>query len=185
MDKGEESTRATCHTCRKEVKNKDRGVACDGCDKWFHDKCGDIGPELYQILKEFKGDKLGTDLGWFCTSCSGCVKSLRKDVLKLKKDHQDIEKQVVEMRKEIDALKKDKLEKKDGDDVKKAVEGLRAEGEGLKKLYAEADNRIVQEMRKEIEVLKKDKLDKKDGEEVRKVVEGIKVDGEVLKKSFR
>jgi len=38
--------------CRKDVTDGDKGVRCDGCELWFHSKCGDVSQDLCKALQK-------------------------------------------------------------------------------------------------------------------------------------
>ena len=52
-----------CTVCLKPVKRNQRGIACDGCDKWTHAQCGNVGEAEYQLLTSQEGCE------WFCPLC--------------------------------------------------------------------------------------------------------------------
>ena len=40
-----------CNICNKTVKNKQKGILCDTCDRWFHIGCNGTSEDEYEILK--------------------------------------------------------------------------------------------------------------------------------------
>ena len=55
--------RYPCTVCLKPVKQNQRGIACDGCEKWTHAQCGNVGEVEYQLLTSQEGSE------WFCPLC--------------------------------------------------------------------------------------------------------------------
>ena len=39
-----------CGICTKPVKTNQKGIHCDECNSWFHSKCCDISPAMYNFL---------------------------------------------------------------------------------------------------------------------------------------
>ena len=58
-----------CSVCKKEVKAKDKGVACIRCDDWYHIKCIGLTDAIYKGLAK-------DNLLWSCNDCLGTVKDL-------------------------------------------------------------------------------------------------------------
>ena len=52
----------TCAICDKIVKNRDKALQCDNCEKWSHIKCSNIDNVTYQELAK-------SDENWFCQNC--------------------------------------------------------------------------------------------------------------------
>jgi hypothetical protein len=101
-----------CGICKGEVKEGDRGVQCDCCGTWVHDKCGDINANVYNTLKKFSGAKLGTGLHWYCPSCNKGMKDwilemrgMKERQGKVEKDLEGLKKVVEEIRNEIKEAK--------------------------------------------------------------------------------
>ena len=51
-----------CSTCKKEVKDSQKGIFCDYCKYWVHLKCTTFSIAYYKILSD------GTE-DWFCQKC--------------------------------------------------------------------------------------------------------------------
>lgn len=49
-----------CHIYSKAVTWKQRGVACDDCEKWFHADCMHMSTPVYMALN---------NISWHCTNC--------------------------------------------------------------------------------------------------------------------
>ena len=48
-----------CVVCEKPVRCNQKGILCDGCDKWFHIKCIDMDLVTYVALSNSQDQ-------WFC-----------------------------------------------------------------------------------------------------------------------
>ena len=51
-----------CAKCEKPVKSNQKGIQCDGCDRWFHIKCGHLPSDIYSKLSNSNDP-------WFCSTC--------------------------------------------------------------------------------------------------------------------
>ena len=51
-----------CGICTKPVKINQKGIQCDECNSWFHSKCCDISPTMYDILAF-------SSCTWICPQC--------------------------------------------------------------------------------------------------------------------
>ena len=52
-----------CGLCAKPVAKNHRAVLCEGCNYWWHIKCGKITPDQYKTLSN-------SDDPWICRDCS-------------------------------------------------------------------------------------------------------------------
>jgi hypothetical protein len=52
-----------CGLCAKPVAKNHRAVLCEGCNYWWHIKCGKITPDQYKTLSN-------SDDPWICHDCS-------------------------------------------------------------------------------------------------------------------
>ena len=43
--------------CKKEVKEGEKAMLCEGCDIWFHLKCIDMSSDLYEAMGKKEGGK--------------------------------------------------------------------------------------------------------------------------------
>ena len=66
---------ARCGKCSEEVTYDDRGVCCDGCNKWHHAQCESINNQTYKRMQK-------SDDTWFCNRC----KMPTNENIKLKKN---------------------------------------------------------------------------------------------------
>ena len=53
----------SCGRCEKAVRWNQKGVQCDGCDKWHHTSCIDMPASEYFSLSE-------SNISWLCPACS-------------------------------------------------------------------------------------------------------------------
>jgi len=56
-----------CGICDRAVGEKDQGVQCELCEKWFHAGCVKIPNEVYKVLGQI------TNLHWFCEVCNSSI----------------------------------------------------------------------------------------------------------------
>ena len=52
-----------CGICKNEVKQDDKSVQCDLCNKWNHIECVDISSAYYEKLQN-------DTKPWYCPNCS-------------------------------------------------------------------------------------------------------------------
>ena len=52
-----------CRVCTPEVKDDDKSVQCNLCDRWIHINCAEINHEKYEKLKKDL-------LVWYCADCA-------------------------------------------------------------------------------------------------------------------
>lgn len=81
-----------CGTCGKMVTNRDKGVWCEICEKWYHSICEDVTPEVYKLLK-----KEANGLHWFCKGCERGVSKLLKVVTGIQAKVKQIDERIVKM----------------------------------------------------------------------------------------
>jgi len=62
LNPGPRSTRYPCGVCRKAVKYRDRAVACDTCNIWYHTDCMKMNSVLFESLRD-------SDISWTCLAC--------------------------------------------------------------------------------------------------------------------
>lgn len=55
-----------CPTCKKEVGDKDEGIQCELCLKWFHILCLGMSRETYKFLM----NPVNMNIHWFCKTCN-------------------------------------------------------------------------------------------------------------------
>ena len=63
-----------CDTCGIEVKDRDKGIQCEVCMKWWHIKCLNIKAEKYKFLKD-------DNIAWYCDNCKVGGKKLRNQMI--------------------------------------------------------------------------------------------------------
>jgi hypothetical protein len=164
--------------CKKEVKDGEKGMMCEGCEGWFHLKCIGMKEEIYRELekKEEEGDGEGAGLKWYCEVCSVEVgrmpvrireleernKKLEIEVQRISKKLEDLLKREREAKeeRENDKGKQGKIDKEVGE-VKRSVEELRA------KVAEKGEVVVVQDEIKEVrlsfaEMVKKEEMRKEE-----------------------
>ena len=60
VNPGPRQPKYPCQICEKAVTWKQRGVACDDCDQWYHVECMHMSTPVYLSLN---------NVSWHCTSC--------------------------------------------------------------------------------------------------------------------
>lgn len=158
MSQGEESGKKdgkeVCKECKIVVDGKEKGVECDGCEHWFHEKCAGISSALYTAMSKYKSTK-GAALYWFCGGCNVGYRKFRGEVQELRlaqekmNDKMDeigskVSNEVEECRKVGEKNRKDLeeimtwgLDKKIVENVRKDIEEVRVEGQNVKKSFAD------------------------------------------------
>ena len=64
------SSPAPCGKCKLSVKDSDKGVECQYCSKWFHNKCSGTKKDTYQTLDKDEA------VFWFCNHCKPQIKGV-------------------------------------------------------------------------------------------------------------
>ena len=140
-----------CGICAKNVGDKEPGIQCEVCEKWWHTNCVKIPDDVYKVLGKIP------NLHWFCEVCNLGANKMLANLTKLneKVDQFEIE------------LKSNKTE------VKKVDERMDKADMEIKKLRDTVDNmnRSVQRdqvsfrdiMKKEMEEEVKRNLDEQMG----------------------
>ena len=55
-------TKFPCGYCSKPVKSNQKAICCDNCDVWYHVRCMDMPPEVYEALNN-------SYTSWICCDC--------------------------------------------------------------------------------------------------------------------
>jgi len=63
--------------CDRNVAEKDAGIACELCEKWFHAGCVKISDNIYKILGKMMS------LYWYCEPCNNGARKLLGNFSKL------------------------------------------------------------------------------------------------------
>ena len=79
-----------CGKCKKEVRETDKGVACDVCGTWYHSPCGNVSQALYKAINARKGNTVC----WYCDGCAPSMVPLYQLFADLKKNHESLKKRV-------------------------------------------------------------------------------------------
>jgi len=158
------NTENACGKCRKEVKDKDCGVQCELCDKWWHTKCEGIRKEAYEMMQEERGIK------WFCSQCREKVGNVLEEMKKIKSKTTDLEEKMEKMGACVEKLRKESVAMKEIEEVRTELRSLRGDL---------ATKKALEELRNGIEKMKKDVIVKKEVEEVKKTVMALKNNGPV------
>ena len=63
--------------CAKNVGDKEPGIQCEVCKKWWHTNCVKIPDDVYKVLGKIP------NLHWFCEVCNSGVHKILTDLTKL------------------------------------------------------------------------------------------------------
>jgi len=77
-----------CGVCEKKVGQKQRGISCDMCERWFH--CGCVG--LAAADYEFYSGR-GSDAVWVCQGCRGNFRGISRRMEKLEKENEELKRE--------------------------------------------------------------------------------------------
>lgn len=64
---GVDENKSTCGGCNGEVKEGEKAMQCDACNRWTHNSCGGMPEDLYKVLVKYGNKTTGTK--WFCKNC--------------------------------------------------------------------------------------------------------------------
>ena len=96
---------APCISCKKQVKQTEKGLGCDFCNQWIHLTCSGITSKAYEVLEE-------EDIPWICKPCKATsklliakmenletnVKALQTELENAKNDINELKQQVRELK---------------------------------------------------------------------------------------
>ena len=68
-----------CLYCKRVVNEKEKGVNCDYCARWFHATCEDINETQYEFI-----EKMDKCLAWQCMNCRIKLDQRNKEIEKNK-----------------------------------------------------------------------------------------------------
>ena len=66
-----------CGVCENNVGERDAGIQCEVCEKWFHTGCVKILEDIYKVLGKV------TNLHWFCEPYNNDVRKFLVNFSKL------------------------------------------------------------------------------------------------------
>lgn len=89
-----------CGKCNHKVTKTNKGLQCEVCSVWYHAKCVEISDEMYVVLDN-------KALHWYCNECNGAASNLHKEIVLLRKKHQDLERRVFQL--ETDTVSRDEV----------------------------------------------------------------------------
>ena len=167
-----------CGLCGKTVKEREEGVQCEYCEKWYHKKCEKIGDQMYEMLQNEDGVK------WFCNKCRevDVIGELRKWKAKMENGLLDLGSKLDSMGGQVEKIRKVSVDADELEKIRSEMRTLRSEIVNKKDFI---------EFKKGVEKLKKDVVDKGELEAVKVAVsalkngDGKKVDvGSEVRKTF-
>ena len=118
-----------CIECKENVEESQHSVQCTICSRWIHKDCG-VGDKLYNLILE-----ISESIGRHCWSCEGCGIGLSK----MNKMVQNHDREIRELRKDVDELKK---QKPDTENLDNRITALATDVANLK-TQPKSDNEIV------------------------------------------
>ena len=76
-----------CIVCEKKVGEKENGVQCEICEKWWHAACARLRQEEYNVVQE-SATKDEQVLHWHCAECNMNAVGVLK-LIKMIQERQD------------------------------------------------------------------------------------------------
>ena len=100
----------------KYVGEKEAGIQCELCEKWWHTGCVKIPDEVYKVLGKIP------NLHWFCETCNSGARKMFANLSKLNEKVDQVEIELKSNKTEVKKLG-DRLDKVDFE-VKKLQESV-------------------------------------------------------------
>ena len=97
MASGGDKASNLCLRCKKDVLDGEKGIACGGCEFWFHAKCEKVSAELYRAIVSFEEKKEGSKLVWYCACCAKTVERVEKTIGILKAEVEKLKARVISL----------------------------------------------------------------------------------------
>jgi hypothetical protein len=158
-------------SCKKEVKEGEKAMMCEGCGIWFHLKCIGMSNEMYKAIGEEEGDEESeTGLHWFCEGCNVGVKRMSERIKELEDRHKKMEIEVKKIAKDMEELIK---REKESDEERK--EDKEKQGKIEKE---------IGEVKSCIDEIKEKVAGKGEIEEVKNKIEEVRKSADEVKLSF-
>lgn len=115
--------------CGKQVKDKDKGLQCDLCMRWYHSHCQDVMGKTYEVLQQ-------SNLAWVCDRCKQKLPFLRKCVV-LGEGILDSSTHLERIEKKLDDLK---AEVGKQENIEKKLDGLKTEVDKQERIERKIDD---------------------------------------------
>ena len=148
--------------CKKEVKEGEKAMLCEGCDIWFHLKCIGMSSNLYEALgEEEEGEEKETGLHWYCEVCDVEVRKMMEKIKELEDKHTKMESEVQKIVKGMDEMiKREKEMEEDRRKEKGKQEKIEKEMEEVKNSINEFKGKVpgmgeMEDVKNRIEEVKK------------------------------
>ena len=68
--------------CGKKVGERQNGIQCDACLKWFHCGCGGLSKKDYECIKSMTDSTI-----WVCGNCEGFVKGAKERMNRMEEEN--------------------------------------------------------------------------------------------------
>ena len=102
--RGNKSREIKCGDCENVVSEMNTGIMCEVCDIWHHAKCEGVSDETYAVLQ---GNEA---MHWYCKVCMSALQErqekMERSLNLVTKEVNDIKKALVEIRGEIEVVRK-------------------------------------------------------------------------------
>lgn len=171
-----DSEQEKCSRCKLRVGTDDMGLACDGCEHWFHRTCEKVPEDEYEMI-----NKVGENVKWYCGGCEGVVQKLKIENRKLKEENSNLVLENKELRSELQYLKEriEKIEKTTSDwnkTMEKEILSLKKElGDKMKKVFEETMIKCEEKIESGISKIKDSRLMKPiDNDKIKHELENMK-----------
>lgn len=92
--------------CGKKVGERQSGVQCDACLRWFHSGCGGLSKKDYENIKSMTDSTL-----WVCGNCEEFVRGARDRWNKLEEENRYLRKLNEELKAEMGKFFKEEIRK--------------------------------------------------------------------------
>ena len=144
------------------------GAILDECDKLYCTGCSNL---ISRICKEFReaNDQLVQEMKELKDICNGmenALEGVKNELEILRGKEMDGKKEVEEVKRSIEGVKKESVMRKDVEDVKRTVEEVQRDGK-----------KEVDEVKRSMEVIKKEAMVRREVEDVKREVEEVKMNG--------
>jgi len=90
-----------CRDCNKVVTDKDAGILCKLCERWFHATCQKISEDAYAFFKK------NESMHWYCEICNRSVGKILQSLVHMSKRQDLLEEQMQKVSQEVREMRED------------------------------------------------------------------------------
>lgn len=148
--------------CGRKIMQKDTGICCEICGKWYHTCCQNVTSAAYAALQEHK------ELAWICGTCKEELKTDKKTGTSEKFDHI-----LAEMREQTTRLKETLLR-----NVSENMAGIKHSI--LSKIKEEVAQARTEQMERIKDMAAIEEKSKQEIMNMHEILEGVKKSAEIL-----